>query len=272
LGFGLINCGVFLYFLYAQTHLSGVSWYTVVAASATAQALVYFGGVVLAIAIVSIVVKAVASRQIRHAPDAIFAHRILRVLEIIGASDRSWSDLATKNLLMREIESASRIVGDAMPTALSSADSYTDAWIRGRCNEIAASLRAKKTWVCMPKPDTRVHLERSFAKYFIDGVLGNWDSLEVAQPVPLSRQAIRARLRAFALGLFIALLPLAVYYGAESMGVLVPGLLADYLGFAVILWLVIAILLAVDPRFGEKVETVQKIVTMVPRLGKKGDA
>jgi hypothetical protein len=269
--FGLFTCGFALYFILLHSHLSQGPWYLILAASSISQTIVYVAGAILASTCGWVAKTAVAARRVTHAADAMFVDKMLRALQIVGLTDRSWLNLNSKNALMRELEGAARIASEGLPRALRTGDPYTDAWLRNRCNEIAASSRAKKTWICMPKSDTRQRLEERLVQCFINAVSGNWDGLETTEPRQLSRQDIKVRIRTFLLGLFEALLPAAAYRGAQVLGFLTPGLLNDYLGFGVVLWAVIATLLALDPRFGEKVEAVQKVASMIPGLSKKKD-
>jgi hypothetical protein len=103
----------------------------------------------------------VGVRRLANAADSKFVDKILSALEIVHHADGSWTSLSTKNALMRELEEAATIAKQALPRALRTGDGDTDVWLRKRCNEIAASLRAKKTWVCMPKSDTGIALRRA---------------------------------------------------------------------------------------------------------------
>jgi hypothetical protein len=115
----------------------------------------------------------------------------------------------------------------------------------------------------------RDRLEESLRRCFLNAVTGTWDGVETAEEPPLSRQDIKLRLGAMFVSLVEALLPAAVYFGARQLGYLPQGPLSDYVGLGVFLWALIVILLAIDPKFGEKVETVGKVVSLAPGRSKK---
>jgi hypothetical protein len=269
--FGLASCGFVLYLLYFHLGSRPFPWYLVVVVSSIVQFFVYVAGAALIFLIAYGISRVIGSRRARVAPDALFVDRILAALEIVARTDGSWTHLGSKSELMRALEDAARIAGENLPRALRTADPYTDAWLRSRCDEIAASLRAKKTWVCMPKSDTREQLEQSLTNWFVDAASGNWDYLETAERPHPSRKIAKFSVYNFFLGVFVASLPAAVYRGAQTIELLTPGLLSNYLGFGVVLWAIIAILVGVDPRLGEKVEAVRKLASVVPGLSKKSE-
>jgi hypothetical protein len=45
--------------------------------------------------------------------------------------------------------------------------------------------------------------------------------------------------------------------------------LSAYLGFGVVIWAIIVILLTLDPRFNEKIEAVQRFISGIPGIPKK---
>jgi hypothetical protein len=267
--FSLFSCGLALYNILSHTHSHDVQWYIVLAASSLSQFFVYIAGSLLGMAADWVAKAAVGLRRLANAADSKFVDKILSALEIVHHADRSWTSLSTKNALMRELEEAATIAKQALPRALRTGDEDTDVWLRKRCNEIAASLRAKKTWVCMPKSDTRDRIAESLTRCFLNAVTGTWDGVETAEEPPLTRQDIKLRVRAMFVGLVEALLPAAVYFGAQRLGHLPQGPLSDYLGVGVFLWALIVILLAIDPKFGEKVETLGKVVSLAPGRSKK---
>jgi hypothetical protein len=257
--FGLSTCGFALYNILRQPDLAHAPQYLIVAVSAIVQILFY---VVASILFVAVPGTALAARRVMHAPDARLVDNILIALKIVCRTDALWTNFDSKTRLMTALESAAKTASEGLPRALRTGDPYTERWLRKRCYEIAASLRAKKTWVCMPKFDTREQLEAKLVKCFIDAASGNWDGLETAELPQFPPQDIKVRLGALLVGLVEALLPAAGYFGAQWLVHRPQGPLSDYLAVGVFLWALIVILSGLDPRFGEKVETVVKVVSL----------
>ena len=268
LAFGLFSCGFAAYRLHGVLILPDAPLSYLIIQSALVQSVLYVLGFLLIFVVSRTIERSVSSRLERRIPDAMFVDSILRSVLIVRRSERDWQAFRSKNELMEELERAARLVGEGVPRALLTADAQTDAWLKNHCQEIGAALRAKKSWVCMPKPDTRQQLENKLTACLVDAARGSWDSLERAERKPLSRQELRVRIGKLISGLFVALLPAAIYYLARQSGFLPAGALADYLGFGVVLWAVIALLLTIDSRFGEKIEIFQKIIGLL--VGKGG--
>jgi hypothetical protein len=192
-------------------------------------------------------------------------------LPFVADQGREWGSLESKNVVMRALETAARIASEQLPRGLRTGDRDTNVWLIHRCNAIAASLRAKKMWVLMPKPDTRDRLEESLVACFVNSLTGDWDGVETAEePLPV-REGIGLRIRRWVLGILEALLPGALYLGAQRLGFLPAGSLSSYLGLGTVIWAVVVILSTLDPKFGEKIDAVHKTSSFIPGLGKKKD-
>jgi len=236
--------------------------------SAIAQMLIYYFVIALVFLILRSVGVATSSILRKRIPDAIFVDQLLQALETASMPDRLWGELSTRDRLMRQLEEAARIVDEEMPRALRPFDSYTDSWERTRFGEIAASLRAKKQWVCMPKSDTRDRLQEALTTCFVDAAFGRWDGLETAENRPKGRE-ILLRGRIFLQGIIVALSPAALLFVARHLGYFIDEQFSRYLDVSVVLWAVIGILFVIDPRFSEKVEAAQKLGSFIPGLSKK---
>ena len=218
--FGLVTCGYAAYFLHGRLQQPDAGTLRLLAQMAFVQVCIYAVGAGVSILVVQTVLRAISLRLERSIPDAMFVDSILRALQIVRCDERHWQSLDSKNKLMRELERAARFVEEGLPRALAPADPQTETWLKDRCEGIAASLRAKKTWVCMPRGDTRRQLEDRLLKCLLDAALGRWDQLETAERHPISRQELKVRIRSFVVAAFVALLPATVYRGAQLGGFL----------------------------------------------------
>ena len=260
--FGLFTCVFTLYAILSSPRWSERPWYLILSVSSIVQTFLLVA-LMGAFEIVQRVTRIAFTTGLRtHAADAIFVDNILSALEVVDLKDTSRPSLLAKNALLKNLEDAAKIVSEGLPQVLRAGDLDTDTWLRNRCNAIAASLRAKKTWVCMPRSDTWKRLQDNLSRCLVDATLGNWDDLESAEQRLVSRQDIKVRVRTVVLGVIEALIPAGIYVGAQLVGFLKPGQLTDYLGFGVFLWAVIVILTALDPRFSEKLEAVQKVLSL----------
>jgi len=171
--------------LHERLHLSEPQLLLAIAISSLTQALLMIAGLMAGLVVIVAMMRAIVAQKEVRASDSLFIDNILRALVIVCRADLSWMQLSSKNELLWELEKAARTISETYPRALTTADPSTGAWLKNRCNGIAASLRAKKMWVCIPKSDTREQLEKSLAKCFFEAVSGNWDSIETAENVKL---------------------------------------------------------------------------------------
>ena len=265
---GIVACGYAFYSIRFHYGSNTLPWPILISLSALAQILILIFGLLTLLLIVLPAGRVMSSFQRRRIPDAMFVDSLLRALETATMPDRLWGELMTRNNLMRELEEAARIADEKMPLALQPFDTFTDSWQRNRFGEIAASLRAKKQWVCMPKADTRDRLLEALTTFFVDAAFGRWDRLETAQRMTKKREVFLKGLT-FVQGIVVAFLPAALLYGARHFGFLVGGQIDKYLDVGVILWAILGILFVVDPRLGEKVETAKTLRSLVPGLSQK---
>lgn len=207
----------------------------------------------------------------RKNPVAFFAERVLMAAEKIAFEDSAWHLVDGKALLMKRIEEAARIIEKDFPETLRSADFATDVLLESRFEQIAAALREKKLWIATPKSDTRERLRDWLIHALEAAIGGDWDSLELAEPARGPGRSLREIVISYARGLFTALGPAAIYWAAKRWDLLPHEEWTQYLGIGVVVWGVFAILFAIDPQLGERIEAFQKLTSIVPGLGKKKD-
>jgi hypothetical protein len=266
---GILACGYAFYSIRIHYGSNTLPWPILIFLSALAQILIFIFCWLAGLLLIFLPSRWVMSSfQGKRIPDAMFVDSLLRALETATMPDRLWGELITRNRLMRRLEEAARIADEKMPVALKSFDPFTDSWQRNRFGEIAASLRAKKQWVCMPKPDTRDRLLEALTSFFVDAAFGRWDRLETAQRMTRKRTALLRSLTVVQ-GIVLAFLPAALLYGAKHFRVLIDSEIDKYLEVGVILWAILGILFVMDPRLAEKVETAKTLRSLVPGLVQK---
>jgi hypothetical protein len=177
---GLLAYGYTFFYLEHEFGSRPISWPYLIFLTGLADILIFailFAAYLILVWIpVTLTASSFLERQIA---DALFVDHILRAMEISATPKRSWYELSTKNRLMDQLEKAARIASEKIPRALRTLDTHTDSLEQNRFNQVAASLRAKKQWVCTPKWDTRERLQEALTAFFVNAVLGSWDSLEI---------------------------------------------------------------------------------------------
>jgi hypothetical protein len=261
-----------------------VSWYRFVVVSGFLAFFFYVVAAILAIASTVAIEKIYSAHLGGSVADAAFAHCLVEALDTAGRTKRDWESLDVKRKLMKELEAAADAVSRKVARALPTSDIYTDAWLRHRLESIGAAIREKKRLVCIPEVEARQRLVDSLSGSLTNLALGNWEGIETsgsrkvvspekgAAPQEVVRQDMRIRLRSLARGTVAAFLPAAVYVGAEMLGLFEPlgdSPLKGSLAIVVVVWAVISLLFVIDPRFADKIETVQDLVSMIPGVSRK---
>ena len=261
---------IFYQFFWDKLKPTDVSWHWLLISSALVSAVVYILGAYISIPIISVFTNLMLSRRRKKFPVALFVHNLIEALYSVETCKQTWTELETKRIIMRKIEEAARVVGERIAPELPTFDIETDATIRRRLDAIAAAIRAKKYWVCTPKDDTRERLVETLSKSVINAALGNWDYLETGEKSKLATRESKARVRVFLVGVIVASVPFLVYQAAILTNFLPEGALANYLQVGVVIWAILSLLYAIDTRFGEKVETLKSLASMLPGIpGKK---
>jgi len=239
--------------------------------SALIQFFVYFAAIVMVGALGSSVLYVWPGSFKRKNPVAFFMERVLLVAESIAFDESAWHRVDGKALLMKRLEEAARIVEKDFPDTLRSADFSTDALLKTRFDQIAAALREKKLWIATPKSDTRERLRDWLAHTLESAIEGDWDSLELAERAGRPSRSLREVAISSVRGVFTALGPVAIYWAAKRWDLLPHEDWTQYLGVGVVVWAIFAILFAMDPQLGERIEAFQKLTSIVPGFGKKKD-
>jgi hypothetical protein len=135
--------------------------------------------------------------------------------------------------------------------------------------QMAAAQRGLKSWVLMPKPDTREQFIARIVDTFVHAATGEWDALARSEDEPQTqRERWRIKATAVAKAIVIALLPLLILWGVQQSPLKIPELVAGYATIGVLLWMVLTLLTSLDASLHTKVSVMEKVAQSVPFLSK----
>ena len=137
---------------------------------------------------------------------------------------------------------------------------------------MAAFFRALKTWILVPKSDTRLQFKAQIQHSLVCALNGEWDGLQRIEPEKISPfKAWKAKLNIIFRALIAGVIPPLVLLVIQRTPLAVKGMLADYLAFGVIIWMVLTLISVLDPSYSEKVSTLKNIASVLSGAGRSGN-
>jgi hypothetical protein len=152
-----------------------------------------------------------------------------------------------------------------LPRRLRNFDAFTDIWLQGMTEQIAATLRTLKKWVCISRSDTREHFIQRVANHLVYAASGDWDSLERTQPENLSQVQLW-RLRATSFLWVVA--PVLLAWAFQQTPLAFSDTVYSYVKIGVFIWVVVRLLLEFDPLFSATIAAVRDVAQFLPFVGK----
>lgn len=220
--------------------------------------------------LLSLIVGYILKRRLRlRYADAIVFDRLLETLAMAEARPQEWADVRRKRKMMLLLEDAAEALEQGLPRQLQSSDLATHAWLKSETRCMAAALRGYKRWICVPRSDTQTLFARRIATNLMHAAAGHWDHMERLEPEQLVIQTSwqSRALTQIKTGL-IAVVPLIVIWLVQRTPLGFAGTAAEYMKGAGIIWLVLTVLIALDPSFSVKVATFKDVVQSLPVPGK----
>ena len=207
------------------------------------------------------------SRRWRNAiyPDGVVIHELLRILSMVERKPIRWTDLGFKKLLIDMLEEVAVCIQYDLPRRLRSFDAVTDIWLQGMAEQIAATLRMLKKWICISRSDTREYFIKRIADSLIHAASGDWDSFERAEPEKFSQvQLWRSRVASF----LWVIAPVLLAWAFQQTPLAFSDAVYSYVKIGVFIWVVVRLLLEFDPLFSATIAAVRDVAQFLPFVGK----
>ena len=191
-------------------------------------------------------------------PDAVIITELLNTLYQIEKESAHWTELDFKRALMRRLEFIAVHIQRDLPRHLRSGDSATDVWLEKTTQKMAAAMREKKKWILTPTPNTRESLMEHLKTDFTSAVLNNWDGFEKEEPEQLSRSQFVFRVKELLEAFIKGALPLLAFLIVQRTPFAIADPTADYAMLAALGWLLVTVLLTVDPSSRDTLDVLKK--------------
>jgi hypothetical protein len=229
----------------------------------TAYRVLFFGVLgFLVITIVSIAIDTIillwAERYVnQNHPQAIVTHNLLLVLSGIEKEDKRLSELEFRKWCAKRLEYAATAIEVHIQRRLRTSDRLLNDWFSERTYQIACAIRDKKKWVYMQKPDTAEKLTTSLAKFLVNFLSNEWDSLEkIDVPMKSWRDDWKAQLILAVRTLVVGFLPITILYATQFFR-LVAQPFDEYVVSIAMFWALLNLLWAIDPTLRDKIGTLK---------------
>jgi hypothetical protein len=270
----ILTCVYAVGYFYIYTHFQAgparYSIYLLIAVLRGAYLYFYIFLVVLLVTPVALVVSyAFGQRKRALYPQATICDGLLALLALLEKYPTDWLTQRHKRTMITQMEDVATCIERELLNQLRAGDAGTNAQMTELAVEMAAAMRDFKQWVLTPKPDTYEHLRRALADNFLQATTGHWDFFWRRTPLKVSlAEGIGKRATGSLRTLAGGALPVLVLLTVRRLGLPLDGQLAQYLTFGVVLWSVITLLRLIDPHFGSTLDSLDKIKSLLPGLGK----
>jgi hypothetical protein len=214
-----------------------------------------------------LLVMAYSSRRWRNAiyPDGVVVHELLRILSMVEKKPIRWADLGFKKQLIDILEEVAVCIQYDLPRRLRNFDAVTDIWLQGMTEQIAATLRMLKKWICISRSDTREYFIKRVADSLVHAANGDWDSFERTEPEKLSQvQLWRSRAASF----LWVIAPVLLAWAFQQTPLAFSDTVYSYVKIGVFIWAVVRLLLEFDPLFSATIAAVRDVAQFLPFVGK----
>ena len=199
-------------------------------------------------------------------PDALVVDSLLRTLARLERSAERWSQLTFKCEVMAMLEEvATRL--EMVARRLRGRDAATDAWLTQRGEEMSAGMRAEKKGLLSAGVKHRERLVSVVGDSLVHSATGDWELMRRTSPEKVSKPRRTAEA---AQTVLVGLLPAALVFSVQQTSYAFEGGLKDYATFAAVLWLVLVLLVRIDPLFSQHLEGLKGLLGPVPFGGGNG--
>ena len=147
-----------------------------------------------------------------------------------------------------------------LPRRLHSDDDRTDVWFARTAMGMAAALREKKKILLNPGPDAREQLRESLKNYFLCALMNNWDGVEKAEPGQLPKKQFLPLMVDYLQTITRGAMPLMIVWVFQKTQLgLRDSMVTDYAWLAALAWLVLSLLIKIDPLSMDKLDALSQL-------------
>jgi hypothetical protein len=205
-------------------------------------------------------------------PNSIIVDEMLLILCRVDNKYAQWDEPWFKKEIVARLERLATYIEEYFPLQMKCKDPFTDFWLKTQTHQMAAFFRALKTWILVPKSDTRLQFKAQIQHSLVCALNGEWDGLQRIEPEKISPfKAWKAKLNIIFRALIAGVIPPLVLLVIQRTPLAVKGMLADYLAFGVIIWMVLTLISVLDPSYSEKVSTLKNIASVLSGAGRSGN-
>lgn len=169
------------------------------------------------------------------------------------------------NVCTRPLEQAARVIERGLAEPLRPGDPSTQAWLKTLLDRIAAGVRSYKRDVIAATLDSRETLLTELGEALVHVAAGEWGLMKQAEPPTAQKGPMRSRMFSLATSLLWAAIPVAAFVVLQQTDWRLEGAVEGWAAVGVILWAIVSVLAAFDPRFGEKIDAMGNVAEMLPK-------
>jgi len=159
----------------------------------------------------------------RRAPDAALISLFISLIRKVEKAPNQWLLLGFRKDCIRMLESAAAYMERDVRRSLQPRDALRDGWARGQYAEIAEAIRDLKTWLLLPKAETKDAFLCRIAATLTHIADGDWDALDRKKPDPEAVGKLwHIRLLSFVSPVAVTILIELIAFSLKHIGISVP--------------------------------------------------
>lgn len=187
----------------------------------------------------------------------------------LSDESKAWEQPAVKRTMAARLERVARWIEDAMPGQLRCNDEATFAWLKEVSRDMAAYFRSLAQEIYLPGrgfPDTCYASVASAMEKILDG---RWGELERTKPPHVALGQRVSPLLSWSRNVAVALLPGAVFFVSERIGLRIEPPTSSYVAAGAIIWAALSLLSGLDPYLKDKVNVLKEVSALLPTSRKE---
>ncbi|MFG1832155.1 hypothetical protein [Micromonospora chersina] len=171
------------------------------------------------------------------------------------------ADPESRRFVGRRLVSAAKVLELHVPRFYAVGEVRADNLLKARCQLAASQVREFATWVALPNSETRRDLLKQLSRLMLVVIIGQFDMLPTSVEVESRKRWKRVVLNSLASlrQLFVAVAPFVFVVWLLPLVVDVPKSIDPWLRVATAGWLLISLIIPLDPFFASKIAALKDL-------------
>lgn len=250
------------YFPYKRLGVENTLWLNGLYSAMFSSAIYLTGIVVILIGVMEPLSYFMKSRLLDRIPQSKFIALLIKLFEDAEAKELFY-DNELKRTFMYKLENGASIIERKIPKVLDGFDKINKKWIKSTYSEIAHTFRLLKREVAVVGYLSKEAITGSLKEFLIKASNNNWKAITRTKlPKEIRLEAARNRTIFYLRTFLVAFVPLGlIMINKHYLLFEIDSSIQHYLDIVSALWLVISILIIIDPSLRDKISAIKDVAS-----------